>query len=122
MQKKSNVSCMRQQQLNWALNECLAKMLQILEVTLTKLILRMDEAATKKSDEKFREMQNQTNNNTIYLTTGSSKKQKFDLNTEQNEEESENAELYVHDRLILAHAIIDLLNTIEAGSKCSYRT
>ncbi|XP_037828005.1 integrator complex subunit 5 [Lucilia sericata] len=116
MQKKSNASCMRQQQLVCTLNECLAKILQILEVTLTKLILHMDAVASKRSDEKYREMQNQTNNNTIHVN-GSLKKQKIELNTEENMEEAGNSAGCLTDRQVLAHAIIDLLNTIEAGSK-----
>lgn len=113
MQKRSNISCMRQHQLMWALHECLAKILQILEVTLTNLILRMDAVANERIDEKFREMQNQTNNNTIHIN-GSCKKMKMDVNSDRNEMESQDI---VRDRLVLAHATIDLLNTIDAGSK-----
>lgn len=115
MQKKSNALCIKQNQLIWALNECLAKILQILEVTLNKLVLHMDEQASDRSKLKFGEIQNQTNNNTIH-TGGSGKRQKFALAFEQDTE-GEDRNIYVAERFVLAHTIIDLLNTIEAGSK-----
>lgn len=115
MQKKNNVSCMKQHQLTSALNDCLPKILQILEVTLTKLVLRMDAVASERSEEKFRDIQNQTNNNTINANS-SGKKQKFDLTIDDKDEEENEGE-NVMERLTLSHAIIDLLNTIEAGAK-----
>ncbi|KAM7364141.1 integrator complex subunit 5 omd isoform 1-T6 [Cochliomyia hominivorax] len=118
MQKKSNLPCIRQQQLMSSLNECLPKILQILEVTLTKLILHIDATASKQNDEDVKKMQNFTNNNTIHVTSVN-KKLKISFHTEQKEKESENATIYVIERHILAHAIIELLNTIEAGSKTS---
>lgn len=115
MEKKNNFSCMKQQELTSALNDCLPKILQILEVTLNKLILRMDSDACERSEKKFKDLQNQTNNNTIHVYINSYKKQKlgFNVNDAEDEEETE----YLAKRLILAHTIIDLLNTIEAGSK-----
>lgn len=115
MQKKSNVLYMKQNQLIWALNECLEKILQILEVTLNKLVLRMDEEASNRNNLKFREIQNQTDISTIHIR-GSGKKQKFALDAEQDAE-GEDHGISVAERFFLTHAIIDLLNTIEAGSK-----
>lgn len=60
------------------------------------------------------EIQNQTNNNTIHVYS-SCKKQKFDLITEYKDEEDKGEN--IAERLKLAHTIIDLLNTIEAGAK-----
>ena len=115
MQKKSNVSYMKQNQLIWALNECLEKILQILEVTLNKLVLRMDEDASNRNNLKFREIQNLTDISTSHIR-GSSKKQKFVLDAEQDTDGEDHA-INVAERFFLTHAIIDLLNTIEAGCK-----
>lgn len=114
MEKKNYVSCIKQHQLSAALNECLPKILQILEVSLNKLILQMDTEASERSEEKFRELQNQTNNNTIQVNN-SHKKLKLGAYADSTEEEEDS--VYVEKRLILAHTIIDLLNTIEAGAK-----
>lgn len=75
----------------------------------------MDSDACERSEKKFKDLQNQTNNNTIHVYINSYKKQKlgFNVNDAEDEEETE----YLAKRLILAHTIIDLLNTIEAGSK-----
>ncbi|XP_061390096.1 integrator complex subunit 5 [Musca vetustissima] len=114
MEKKNSFSCIKQHQLSAALNESLPKILQILEVTLEKLALRMDADASARSEEKFRDLQNQTNNNTIHIYN-SHKKQKLGIFADYSEEEEEME--YMAKRLMLAHTIIDLLNTIEAGSK-----
>ncbi|XP_013101737.2 integrator complex subunit 5 [Stomoxys calcitrans] len=115
MEKKNTFFSIRQHQMSTALNECLPKILQILEVTLNKLILRMDADANERSQEKFRDIQNQTNNNTIHVYN-SHKKQKLGVVSVDHREEDEDSD-YIATRLTLAHTIIDLLNTIEAGSK-----
>uniref|UniRef100_A0A1A9Z490 Integrator complex subunit 5 C-terminal domain-containing protein n=1 Tax=Glossina pallidipes TaxID=7398 RepID=A0A1A9Z490_GLOPL len=118
MQKKNSYTCMKQHQLMNALNECLPKILQILEVTLNKLILRMDIDSSERNMGRYREQQNQANNNTIDIDGNTSKRLRLGLNSDDwNEEEEEEA--YDARRLNLAHTIIDLLNTIEAGSKTS---
>lgn len=114
MEKKNNFCCIKQHQLRSALNESLPKILQILEVTLEKLVLRMDAEASVRSEEKFRDLQNQTNNNTINVYN-SRKKPRLGIVTDICEEEEEID--YMSKRLMLAHTIIDILNTIEAGSK-----
>uniref|UniRef100_A0A1B0BJZ1 Integrator complex subunit 5 C-terminal domain-containing protein n=1 Tax=Glossina palpalis gambiensis TaxID=67801 RepID=A0A1B0BJZ1_9MUSC len=116
MQKKNSYTCMKQHQLMNALNECLPKILQILEVTLNKLILRMDIDSSERNMGRYREQQNQANNNTIDIDGNKNKRLRLGLNSDDwNEEEEEEA--YDARRLNLAHTIIDLLNTIEAGSK-----
>uniref|UniRef100_A0ABK9MKX5 Uncharacterized protein n=1 Tax=Glossina morsitans morsitans TaxID=37546 RepID=A0ABK9MKX5_GLOMM len=118
MQKKNSYTCMKQHQLMNVLNECLPKILQILEVTLNKLILRMDIDSSERNMGRYREQQNQANNNTIDTDSNTSKRLRLGLNSDDwNEEEEEEA--YDARRLNLAHTIIDLLNTIEAGSKTS---
>lgn len=115
MQKKSNFTCLKQHQLMWVLNECLAKILQILDVTLSNLVLQIDVAKTKRVNAECRESQTQTNNNTNHIY-GSTKRLRMDVNANENEGLL-CSDTYITYRLVLAHAIIDLLNTIEAGSK-----
>ncbi|XP_067616611.1 integrator complex subunit 5 [Eurosta solidaginis] len=132
MQNKHSFQCMKQSLLPNILNDCLPKILQILEVTVTKVVLRMKKKATETSTEKFKESSNNSNGGDI---NAEKKKLKADARAEamdvdnsdedtkiiigipltdpdEKEEEENDAK-----RRILAHTIIDLLNTIEAGLK-----
>ncbi|CAD6993473.1 integrator complex subunit 5 [Ceratitis capitata] len=138
MQKKNSFQYMKQSLLTNVLNDCLPKILQILEVTLTKVVLRMNKLAEENGEEVFKATQNNNNNNEA---NGERKKLKFgetdaeteakamDVDAQEDEkliigvpltdsDESEEEEKDAK-RRILAHTIIDLLNTIEAGLKGS---
>lgn len=97
-----------------ALDECLPKILHILDVTLTKLLLHMDaEVLAQKSknptEQPLKKIKIEADDTNKMDTSDSS----VELNTEE-----ENNEKF-EKRLRLAHAIMDLLNTMEAGSKSS---
>ena len=103
MQRKNPNSALKQQALAQCLNSCLPKILQILDVTVNKLVLEMDQQAAKRTAEKFKELQN---NNYISvekrLRGENAVKQTALIDVEGKERL----------RLLLADTIIDLLNVI----------
>lgn len=137
MQKKNSFQYMKQNLLSTVLNDCLPKILQILEVTLTKAILRMNKLAEGNSTEIFKPSINTKNNDSNDISNDK-KRVKFGaadveveaMDVENSDEDSEIIiGIKLHDsddseeeekdasRRILAHTIIDLLNTIDVGLK-----
>ncbi|XP_017488979.1 PREDICTED: integrator complex subunit 5 isoform X1 [Rhagoletis zephyria] len=129
MQKRHTFQYMKQSLLPNVLNDCLPKILQILEVTVTKVILRMN-----KLEEEVGQNSNKQNNEfnserkkkkTIGADVGA---ESMDVDNAENDtkviigiplfdtDDGEEEETDTK-RRILAHTIIDLLNTIEAGLK-----
>ncbi|XP_036324648.1 integrator complex subunit 5 isoform X2 [Rhagoletis pomonella] len=129
MQKRHTFQYMKQSLLPNVLNDCLPKILQILEVTVTKVILRMN-----KLEEEVGQNSNKQNNEfnserkkkkTIAADVGA---EAMDVDNAENDtkviigiplfdtDDGEEEETDTK-RRILAHTIIDLLNTIEAGLK-----
>ncbi|ALC47356.1 omd [Drosophila busckii] len=112
MQKKTILPHMKPQLLLQSLNECMAKIIQILDCTIQKLVLRMDKDASERSAEKFREQQANNNNKNIHdLYNGESdiKRRKLDADSTNEERDLK--------RMELAHLIVELLNNIEAGTR-----
>ncbi|KAH8273120.1 hypothetical protein KR018_004843 [Drosophila ironensis] len=117
MHKSKNVSPYLQvPQLNEALIECLPKIIQIFDCTVSKLVLRMDRDAAERSAAKFRAQQANNNNYTeTYNGTGYGKRPKIENGMDPLAEEL--AEHEDSSRMRLAHLIVDLMNNIEAGSR-----
>ena len=114
MQKKNCFPYMRQHLLLNALEECLPKILHIFETTLTKLLLHMD------SEVEHQKPKNCANESVKKIKTETDESLKMDLSNESLELNSvEERNDRFEKRLRLAHSIMDLLNTIEAGSKTS---
>ncbi|ALC45267.1 omd [Drosophila busckii] len=112
MQKKTILPHMKPQLLLQSLNECMAKIIQIFDCTIQKLVLRMDKDASERSAEKFREQQANNNNKNIHdLYNGESdiKRRKLDADSTNEERDLK--------RMELAHLIVELLNNIEAGTR-----
>ncbi|XP_053946850.1 integrator complex subunit 5 [Anastrepha ludens] len=134
MQKKNSFQYMKQSLLPNVLNDCLPKILQILEVTVTKVNLRMNKLTEAAGAAKRAEAQSNSN----HELSRERKKVKvgaMDLEAEAMDVESAEDDTKIiigvplfdsddsedeekdANRRILAHTIIDLLNTIEAGLK-----
>ncbi|KAH8417992.1 hypothetical protein KR222_010192, partial [Zaprionus bogoriensis] len=118
MHKKNPFPHMKSQVLTQSLNECLPKIIQILDCTVQKLVLRMDKVAAEQSAEKFK-MQQANNNNRVDSAyelqcngNDAVKRAKLETNETASIEETRDAA-----RMRLAHLIVELLNNIEAGSR-----
>ncbi|XP_034115208.1 integrator complex subunit 5 [Drosophila albomicans] len=112
MQKKNHFPHVKPQLLTQSLNECLPKIIQILDCTIQKLVLKMDKDAAEHSAEKFKLQQanNNNNNNNGYSIDGI-KRAKLDSATDDDARDAA--------RMRLAHQIVDLLNNIEAGARAN---
>ncbi|EDW16726.1 integrator complex subunit 5 [Drosophila mojavensis] len=119
MHKKSQFSHIKPQLLMQSLNECLPKIIQILDCTILKLVLRMDKLAAERSAEKFKKQQANNNNNNNYETqpdmyngNGPNKRSKLEPGELPKTEETPDAAC-----MRLAHLIVELLNNMEAGAR-----
>nr|XP_014090440.1 integrator complex subunit 5 [Bactrocera oleae] len=137
MQKKNSFQYMKQNLLPNVLNDCLPKILQILEVTLTKVILHMNKLAEANSAKAIKVAQNIKNvsnseigsdNKKVKYAAADAEVEAMDVeNTDEDTKlivgiplhDSDESEEEENDagRRILAHTIIDLLNTIDVGLK-----
>lgn len=120
LQKKNNFSYIKQHELITVLNACVSKILQILEVTLSKLILNMDEEAAEINLNKFQELQNQDISNTLPTYENQCKRIKLcsdHENAVDQQQHQHEVETCKAKRIALANAIIELLNAIDAGDK-----
>ncbi|XP_030565757.1 integrator complex subunit 5 [Drosophila novamexicana] len=118
MHKKNQFPHTKPQLLTQSLNECLPKIIQILDCTIQKLLLRMDKAAAELSAEKFKKQQANNNNQEamqdLYNGNGPIKRPKLEEGEVAMTEETPDAA-----RMRLAHLIVELLNNIEAGTRCT---
>ncbi|XP_030375850.1 integrator complex subunit 5 [Scaptodrosophila lebanonensis] len=124
IQNKNNFPHIKPQHLSQALNECLPKIIQIFDCTVNKLVLLMDRDAAMRTAAKFKEQQANNNNletmPDMYNGNGDSKRPKVEPSDEETMSES-NSNGSTEDcdaaRMNLAHLIVDVLNTIEAGAR-----
>lgn len=118
MHKKNQFPHTKPQLLTQSLNECLPKIIQILDCTIQKLLLRMDKVAAELSAEKFKKQQANNNNQEtmpdLYNGNGPIKRPKLEEGEVDKTEETPDAA-----RMRLAHLIVELLNNIEAGTRCT---
>lgn len=115
LEKKGIVPYLKQQSIINTLNECLGKVLEILNCALTKLVMEMEDAAHEAA---LKNNPNNIDNNNMPLNESMhSKRTKITTSESIKMDTSEITIPKPSDHATLVHIIVELLNTIEAGSR-----
>lgn len=119
----NSIPSMRQNHLVNVLTDCIPKILQLLEVILARLILQMDCNAIKRQKVERSKIQDSYGgqyfamaNKRLCFSNGSYREMHY-LAINSNEKHTNNYQETDERSIALAHIIIEILNTIEAGSK-----
>ncbi|XP_055848550.1 integrator complex subunit 5 [Episyrphus balteatus] len=110
LEKKGIVPYLKLQSIMNTLNDCLAKVMELLNCALSKLLMKMEDSARSA-------LSNNNNNN---LPSNDSLNRKRTKSGQSEFEKMDTSEVVIpkqSDHATLVHTIVDLLNTIESGSR-----
>lgn len=104
LEKKGIVPYLKQQSIMNTLNECLGKVLEVLNCALTKLIMKMDDSVRSSHPAN-------KNNNNSFESSKRTKSERDAMDTDEIVIPKQS------DQASLVHIIVDLINTVDAGSR-----